>query len=150
LEPSPRQYDRRQSLASLIPFLRDKYPPAISWPDSDILKYLEWAAGYGFLLVARQSDDSVKGVALARPVASFPETLFEFDLNGRIVHINFLVADSNKAFTLLGISILNRFKECETVTFNRVKNGLSKKKTYSAKNVRKTIFNLRNHHGQGQ
>jgi hypothetical protein len=137
----------QNQLRQVIPFLKEKYAPANTWDDKDILKYLEWAAGNDFLFVARNDDDSIAGAAVARPVETFPDTLFEFNRKGKNVHINFLVADNNKAFMLLGFVILEAFITCRTVTFNRLKDGLSKPKSYPATKVRKTLFNLRNHHG---
>lgn len=133
-------------MASLIPYLKKSYPPASSWKDDDILAYLEWGAYNKFLFIARNDDESVMGVALARPVATFPSDLFEFDPNGKIVHINFLIASSDKALALLGFTILETFKDCDTVTFDRLKKGISKKKSYPAKQVRKTLFNVRNYY----
>lgn len=136
-----------RSVASLIPYLKQRYEPANQWQDDDILKYLAWGAVNKFLFIARNDDDSVVGVALARPVASFPSDLFEFDVNGKNVHINFLIADSASALLLLGFTILDTFSDCDTVTFNRLKKGATKQKSYPAKRVRHTLFNIRNYHG---
>ena len=137
----------RNPLDNLVTFLKDKYEPANTWTDENILKYLEWAAGNDFLFIARNDDNSIAGAALARPVANTPEDLFDHDRNGKNVHINFLVADNNKAFMLLGFVILDAFNTCNTVSFNRIKKGIIQKKSYSYKQVRNTLFNLRNHHG---
>lgn len=132
----------------LVSFLKDRYEPASSWEDQAISDYLEWGAQNDFLFVARNDDDSVAGVALARPISCFPETLHEFDPDGDRAHINFLVADSNKAFALLGFTILNHYSGCTRITFQRYKNGKAYKKSYPYDQVRRTLFNLRNHHGQ--
>jgi len=140
---SPKQ----SSLTPLISFLKARYEPAHQWTDQQISDYLEWAAQNGFLFVARNDDESVAGVALARPVSSYPETLDEFDITGRNAHINFMVASARWAFQLLGFTIIYHFGNCDTITFQRHKHGKSQKKSYSRDHVRRTLFNLRNHHG---
>lgn len=129
----------------LVSYVKARYEPANTWTDQEISDYLEWGAQNRFLFIARNDDESVAGVALARPVSSFPETLHEFDPRGGGLHINFLVADNKRAFMLLGFTILEHYKHCGTITFQRYKNGRAKKKSYRREHVRNTLFNLRNY-----
>jgi len=126
----------------LVEFLKKEYEPANTWSDESILEYLKWAASNDFLFIARNDDGSIIGAALARPVSGFPETLFEFDRNSKTVHVNFLVASDKRAFLLLGFAVLQGF---ERATFNRLKKGRTKPKSYPANLVRKTLFNFRNY-----
>ena len=135
------------SFLSLVAFLKDRYEPANNWDDQRISDYLEWGAYHNFLFVARNDDESVAGVALAKPVSGFPKTLDEFDPGGAGAHINFLVADNKRAFMLLGFTILEHYKNCETVTFQRYKKGKTQQKSYPYDHVRRTLFNLRNYNG---
>lgn len=134
----------RDDFKPLADFVKEHYEPASEWGDKLLLDYICWAADNDFLFIARGDDGSIHGAALARTVAQVPvESDTEFDVAGKIIFVDCMVADSRKFFQLLGWTILESFKSCHTVMFQRLQRG-DKIKAYPAKKVRNTLFKLRN------
>lgn len=137
----------RQDFIPLARFIEKHYEPATKWGRKLLLDYIGWAANNNFLFVARNNDESISGAALARPVAKLPKIESEFDPNGRIVHVDCMIATDNRAFQVLGYAILNSNPNCDSVAFQRLKRG-TRIRTYSSAHVRNTLLKLRNQYGQ--
>jgi len=133
----------REGFKPLAEFVEKYYEPSRLWPDGVLLDYICWAADNDFLFIARDKDENIFGAALARPVTKLPDKDDEFDTSGKIIFVDVMVATDKRAFQLLCFTILEHYKNCDTVAFQRLHRG-SNKKLYDAKHVRGTLFKTRN------
>lgn len=127
------------TIETLAKFVEERYEPARIWQDGLLLKYIAWADDNGFLFTVHKDDGTLEGAALARPVSDFPRRDDEFDRDGDILYVDFIVADNKRAFQALGVILLTAFKQCNAVTFQRFRRG-DDLKVYPASQVRKHFF----------
>lgn len=110
--------------------------------------WLAWNIHSGFVIRAIDDDETTVGVGIIRPVMKAEDAAdpFEYDPEGSVLFIDLIVCLHPAAMIAIGMGVLQRFGERQTVAWNRPPFFVTE--THSFARLRRHVFRKALTYGQ--
>lgn len=106
---------------SLNELILEHYPTYKKWDRAIFDGWLGWHNDNGFVIRALDDNENTVGIGIVRPVmkAEDANDHYEFDPEGSVLFIDLLICLHPSAMTAIGLGVLQRFGQRQTVAWKR-------------------------------